>query len=225
MCAPAVLLFISAGLVSATAAGVDAPPPPPLDSAVADRVEAVQERLWGKRGSLFLGPEGSFAFNDPFVIRGGGGGRAVYWIRSLVGLSLDVTGWGEAPSEEAIIAQRELRAQIRPAGSSWAALLGVELAPADGKIAALGGILPFELFLRAGAGWAASRNDAGSSTGLGITAGLGLRWFVSSRFGIDTSLTWRTAAVALSLNGALVPVRDSIVSFDLGLPFRLGGGP
>ena len=45
-----------------------------------DRIEAVQHRVWLKRGALMLEPQASVAFNDPFLARGGGGLRAVYWI-------------------------------------------------------------------------------------------------------------------------------------------------
>ncbi len=190
-----------------------------------DHIEAVQARAWAKRGALTIGPIGSFAFNDPFLVRGGGGLEAVYWVRSLLGLSLDATGWGQAPSQDAIIAQRELRAQLKPAGSTWAALAGAEVTPADGKIAALGGILPFELFLQLGLGAASSRYDVSSSAVFALSAAFGVRWFLSERFGLDTSLTWRSASVTRFINGGAVPANDTVVSFNLGVPLRVGGGP
>jgi hypothetical protein len=197
----------------------------PVSIPTSDHIEAVQTRAWIKRGALTIGPEGSFAFNDPFLVRGGGGVRAVYWVRSLFGLSIDATGWGQAPSEDAIIAQRELRAQLRPTGSSWCALGGAEITPIDGKIAALGGILPFELQLRLAAGAASSRDAVTSSPALALSAGIGARWFLSPLVALDTTVTWRSASITRSLNGASVASRDTVVSFDLGVPLRVGGGP
>ena len=196
---------------------------PPIPAS--DHVEAVQARAWIKRGALTIAPVASYAFNDPFLIRGGGGLRAVYWIRSLVGFSLDVSGWAQTPSEDARIAQRELRAQIEPTGSSWAALMGAEIAPVDGKIAVLSSIVPFELFLRLGAGPASSTDAVTSAPALALSAGLGARWYLQGHFGLDTSLTWRSASITRSLNGLPVDARDTVVSFDVGIPFRFGGGP
>lgn len=189
-----------------------------------DHIESVQTRAWVKRNALTLTPMGSFAFNDPFLVRGGGGLRAVYWIRSLIGLSVDVSGWAQAPSEQARIAQRELRAQLRPTGSSWAALGGAEVTPIDGKLAMFGAIMPFELFLRLGLGAASSRDAVDSSPVFAMSAGLGVRWFAASQVGLDLGLTWRSAAITRVLNGSPTASRDTVVSFDLGVPFRIGGG-
>ncbi len=218
-------VYVSALLLGSMAAAglAEAQEPPSLPPS--DHIEAVQARAWMKRGSFTLEPLGSFAFNDPFLVQGGGGLRAIYWVRSLLGLTVEATGWGQTPSEDAIIAQRELRAQLRPAGSTWAAMGGAEITPADGKIAALGGILPFELLLQIEAGAASSRDSVDSAPALALSAGLGMRWFVSPHVGIDTSITWRSASIVRSINGSSVPSRDTIVSFDLGVPLRLGGAP
>jgi hypothetical protein len=212
--------LLAAALFSSVARAEDAVAVPP-----SDHIESVQNRAWVKRNSLMLEPVGSFAFNDPFLVRGGGGLRAVYWIRSLIGVSVDVSGWAQAPSEQARIAQRELRAQLRPTGSSWSALAGAEATPIDGKLAFFSAIVPFELSLRLGLGAASSRDAIDSSPVFAMSAGLGVRWFMTSHFGLDTGLTWRSASITRYLNGTPTPSRDTLVSFDVGVPFRIGGGP
>jgi hypothetical protein len=205
------------------AAPLRAAEPVPEIAKSADHVEAVQSRAWLKRGAFVLEPTASYAFNDPFLVRGGFGGRVVWWPRSLLGLSVEASGWSQAPSEDARVAQRELRAQLRATGSSWMALAGAEIAAADGKLALGGGILPFELLLRLGAGAASSRDAVTSTPALALSAGVAMRWFLSERWGLDTALSWRSASITRSIDGALVPARDTAVSFEVGVPFRLGG--
>lgn len=192
---------------------------------LSDHIEAVQDRAWLKRNSLTLEPESSIAFNDPFLLRGGGGLRAVYWIRSLIGVSLDATGWGQTPTPDAYVAQRELHAQIRPAASAWSVLGGAEVTPVDGKIGAGSTIVPFEMFLRLGVGAAATSEAITGAPTFAFSAALGVRWFLSDRFGLDTSFTWRSASITRSIAGVNSDWLDTIVAFDVGVPFRIGGGP
>jgi hypothetical protein len=189
----------------------------------ADHIESIQQRAWTKRGAFLLEPLASFSFNDPFLIRGGAGARASFWPRSLIGLTAEASYWAQTPSDDARTAQRELRARMRATGSSWVAYGGAEITPADGKLAALGGVLPFELVLRLGVGAASSRDAISSTPAFSMTAGLGVRWFASERFGVDTSVTWRSASITRSIDGALVSARDTAISFEVGVPFKFGG--
>ena len=115
-----------------------------------------------------------------------------------------------------MVAQRELHAQIRPTASSWSALGGAELTPIDGKIALGSGILPFEMFLRLGLGASASSEAVRSTPTFAFAAGLGARWFLTGRFGLDTSFTWRSASITRQINGVATDLRDTIVAFDVG---------
>jgi hypothetical protein len=191
----------------------------------ADHIEAVQQRAWLKRNSLMLEPESSIAFNDPFLLRGGGGLRAVYWVRSLLGLSVDASGWGQTPTPDAYVAQRELHAQIRPAASAWSVLAGAEVTPIDGKVGAGSSIVPFEMFLRLGVGAAATSEAITGAPTFAFSAALGVRWFFSNRIGFDTSFSWHTASITRSIAGVSSDWLDSVVSFEVGMPFRIGGGP
>lgn len=189
-----------------------------------DRIESVQSRAWAKKGAGALSATAAYGLNDPFLARGGGGLRATYWPRSLLGLTLEVSGWAQTPSASARIAQRELRARMRSAGSSWVALVGAEMSAADGKLALGETIVPFELMLRLGGGAASSGTDLDSAPALALGAGVGFRWFLSGVVGLETTLSWRTASVVRQLDGQGASARDTVVAFELGLPFRLGGG-
>ena len=193
-------------------------------SSPADHIESIQQRAWIKRGAALIEPYANYAFNDPFLLRGGLGARLSYWPRSLIGLTLEASAWAQTPSDDARTAQRELRARLRATGSSWVALGGAEITPADGKLAILGGVLPFELLFRLGVGAASSRDNITSTPAFAMSAGLGIRWFASSHFGVDTSVTWRSASITRSIDGALVAARDTAIAFEIGVPMRVGGG-
>lgn len=188
-----------------------------------DRIESVQARAWPKRGAFSVAPLGSYAFNDPFLFRGGGGGRLTYWPRPIIGFTLEGSAFAQTPTPSARVAQRELRARMRPTASGWVAMLGGEVSALDGKIALGSSVLPFEGFLRLSAGAAASDEALDSSPALAFGGGVGMRWFVSSWFGLETTLAWRSASIRRDVSGRSVAARDTAVAFELALPIRIGG--
>lgn len=189
-----------------------------------DRVEAVQERAWQKRGAFALAPLAATGLNDPFLLRGGVGLRGTWWPRSLVGLSLEAAGWGQTATASAEVAQRELRARLRPTGSGWMALGQVEVSAVDGKIAGFGSILPFELALRGGLGAVSSREASFAQPSFAISGGVLARWFSTGSTAIETGLALRSASVERRINGRVSSFRDTVVSFEVAVPFRFGGG-
>ena len=187
-----------------------------------DRVEAVQPRAWPKRGGMAVAPFGAWAFNDPFVSRGGGGLRALWWPRSLLGVTLEASAWGQRPSDAAKTAQRELHARLRESSSGWSALAGGELSVADAKVAFGPRIVPLELVLRASIGLA-GQEGGGAATALG--GAVSARWFLERRWGLETAVAWRTATLGRSLDGRTVGARDTLVALELSVPVRWGGRP
>ncbi len=174
---------------------------------------------------MVLAPVAGYALDDPFLIRGGGGLRASWWPRSLLALTLDVQGWGQTPSAAARVAQRELRARMRPGASAWFAAAGAEVAAVDGKVAVGRGVVPFELVLRASVGVASGTEDLDGDPVAVVVAAAGARWFAGERWGLETSIAWRTAPLVRELDGRAVSTRDSVVALELGLPLRFGGEP
>lgn len=193
------------------------------EQAASDRIEAVQTRAWVRHGAMLVTPLVNAALDDPFLLRGGAGARVAYWPRSLLGFGLEASAWGQTRTAAARVAQRELRARLRPAGSGWLATASMEVVAVDGKIAGFGGILPFELALRAAAGAASSRDDFVSAPTLAFAAAFVARWFPSTRVGIETSLVVRSAALERTIDGQKTSSKDTVVSFELGVPLRFGG--
>lgn len=187
----------------------------------ADRIEAVQTRAWVKRGSFAVAPTIAAGVNDPFLIRGFAGARLTWWPRSLLGFSLEAGALAQTPTGASRVAQRELRARLRPGGSGWIALGTVELSAVDGKVAIGSAIVPFELFIRGGAGMAASRPEFFSEPGAAFAAGLGLRWFARESLGVDAALMWRSTAITRDVGGREVSDRDVMLAFEVAVPFRL----
>lgn len=205
-------------LIGTLAVPAIAQEPPP-----ADRIEAVQQRAWVKRGSFALAPVLDAGFNDPFLLRGSAGLRATWWPRSLIGFSLEAGAFAQAPTGASRVAQRELRARMRAGGSGWLTLASVEIAPVDGKVALAGAIVPFEIFLRGGVGLAASRQEFFSEPGAAFAAGLGLRWFALPAMGVEAALVWRSTSVVREIAGREVSDRDVMVAFEVAVPFRPWG--
>lgn len=190
-----------------------------------DRIEAIQPRAWIRNGAVTLAPTFASAVDDPFLLRGGAGARVAWWPRSMLAFSLEASAWGQTRTAAARVAQRELRARLRPTGSGWFSALSVEVVGVDGKIAGFGGILPFELGLRAGVGAASSRDDFASSPALAFTGAAVARWFYAPIFGVETSLVVRSAALERTVDGRRFSASDTVVSFELGFPFFVGGRP
>lgn len=192
-------------------------------TAASDRIEAVQTRAWVRHGAVLVTPLVNVALDDPFLLRGGAGVRLAYWPRSLLGFSLEASAWGQTRTSAARVAQRELRARLRPSGSGWLATASVEVVAADGKVAGFGGILPFELSLRAAVGAASSRDEFASAPALAFATAFVARWFPTDRLGIETSLVLRSAALERTIDGRKTSSKDTVVSFELGIPLRFGG--
>lgn len=211
-----------AGLVVLVWAAVAGAQAPGIEPGEADRIEAVQRRTWARAGAFTVTPFAAAGLDDPFLLRGGAGGRAAWWPSSLVGLSLEASAWGQTPSATARVAQRELRARMRPTGAGWFAAASLEIVGVDGKIAGFGGILPFELGLRAGAGAASATEDFSGAPALAFTGGLVARWLPSSFAGIETSFVVRSAALQRVIDGKVVDASDTVFGFELGVPFLLG---
>lgn len=188
-----------------------------------DRIEAVQTRAWVRHGAIIVTPLTDAALDDPFLLRGGAGVRFAYWPRSLLGFGLEASGWGQTRTSAARVAQRELRARLRPSGSGWLALASAEVVAVDGKVAGFGGILPFELAVRAAFGAASSRDDFVSAPTLAMAAAFVARWFPSERVGVETSIVVRSAALQRTINGQQTSTKDTVVSFEFGVPLRFGG--
>jgi hypothetical protein len=211
----AVLLSVQAG-----AQGPSAPDERPAP----DLVEAVQARAWTKKGAFALTPLLAAGLDDPFLAQGGAGLRLGWWPRSLVGITIEASGWLQGPSDAARVAQRELRARLRSAGSPWTALAAAEVSAADGKLALGGDIVPFEFLLRLGAGGAAASEEPAGPVSLLLSAGVGMRWFLGASVGLETNLVWRSASLTREIAGQVVSGRDTVVALELGVPLRLGGG-
>ena len=163
------------------------------------------------------------ALDDPFLLRGGAGARVTYWPKSLVGIGLEASAWGQARTAAAKVAQRELRARMRPTGSGWFAAASLEIVGVDGKIAGFGGILPFEIGLRTGIGAASSRDDFVSPPAFSFSGAVA-RWFARDWIGVETSIVVRSAALELVVDGKRTSAKDTVVAFELGIPLLLGGG-
>jgi hypothetical protein len=102
---------------------------------------------------------------------------------------------------------------------------GAEIPAVDGKVAVGRGIVPFELVVRAAMGVAAGTEDVGGQVVAVMVAAAGARWFVGERWGVETTIVWRTAPLVRELDGRAVSTRDAVVAFELGLPLRFGGEP
>ncbi len=188
-----------------------------------DRIEALNSRAWQKRGSFGMAGFGSYAFNDPMLIRGGGGVRLSWWPRSLVGLSIEAAGGVQGPTNAAKAAQRELKSRLRETGASWNAVSSLELSAADGKAAFGTAIVGFELLLRAGLGVQASEEALRSKPVLASMAALGTRWFLGPRWAFELNLSWRQGSLVRRIDGASVSSRDMVVALEGGVVARLGG--
>lgn len=188
-----------------------------------DRIEAIQPRPWVRNGAVTVAPTFASALDDPFLLRGGIGGRVAWWPRSLLAVSLEGSVWAQSRTAAARVAQRELRARLRPTGSGWFAALAVEVVGVDGKIAGFGSILPFELGLRAGVGGASSRDDFVSSPALSFSAAAVARWFPFRSVGVETSLVVRSATLERTVDGRRFDASDTIVAIEMGMPLFIGG--
>lgn len=202
----------------ASVAGAQEPAP-----ASVDRIEAIQPRAWVRNGAVTAAPTFASAVDDPFLLRGGVGARVAWWPRSLLAVSLEGSAWVQSRTASARVAQRELRARLRPTGSGWFAALSVEVVGIDGKIAGFGRILPFELGLRAGVGGASSRDDLFSAPSLAFTGAVVARWFHTPVVGVETSLVVRSAALERTVDGRQFDASDTVVAFELGVPLFVGG--
>lgn len=188
-----------------------------------DRIEAVQPRAWAKKGAIVVTPIGAWGLDDPFQLRGGGGARLSYWPRPIIAWTLETTAWAQTSSDASRVAQRELRARFRPVGSLWNATIGAEISAIDGKVTAGSTIVPFECVLRSAVGVGSATEDIDGGAIAVMSAGAGFRWFSGDRWGVETSITWRSFPLARDVGGARESARDSLVTFDLGLPLRIGG--
>lgn len=189
----------------------------------AGRIEAVQQRAWSKRGSFAVSPSLSYGVNDPFLHRGGAALRVTAWPRSLVGFSLEVGGFTQTRSEAARVAQRELRARMRPTVGGWHLMGGAEASALDGKLALFGQIVPFEGYVRLSAGTAFAGEGVVDNPALALGAAAGFRWFLTSGLGIETALAWRTASFVREVNGRPESARDAVLALELSVPWRFGG--
>ncbi len=189
-----------------------------------DLVESVQPRAWMKKGSVAVAPFGAWGLNDPFLNRAGGGLRALWWPRPLLGVTLEGSAWGQRPSDAARTAQRELHARLREAASGWSALAGLELTVADGKVAFGSNIAPLELVLRSSLGLCSTTEDLRGHPTTALSAALASRWFMNARWAMETGLSWRTATLERSVDGRPVAARDTLVALELAAVWRWGGG-
>jgi hypothetical protein len=188
-----------------------------------DRAEAVQPRAWLKRGSFGLSPFGAWGLNDPFLSRGGGGLRALWWPRPLLGVTLEGAAWGQRPSDAARTAQRELHARMREAASGWSVLAGVELTVADGKVAFGSHIAPLEILLRTSLGACGTTEDVSGDPTSAVAAAVASRWFVNASWAVETGLAWRTATLERTVDGRPVAGRDTFVALEVAADWRWGG--
>ncbi len=188
-----------------------------------DRVEAVQPRAWLKQGSVALAPFGAWAVNDPFLSRAGGGVRAFWWPRPLLGLTLEGSAWGQRPSDAARTARRELRARLRPAASGWSVLAGAELSVADGKVAFGSRIAPFEVVLRSALGLCSSTEELRGHPVPALGASVGTRWFLGPSWALETTLALRTATLERTVDGRPAAARDTNVALEFAGDWRWGG--
>lgn len=190
----------------------------------ADRIEAVQTKVWVRHAAFGIAPLVAVALDDPFVIQAGGGVRLSFWPTSLLGVGVEGSAFGQASTQASKVAQRELRARLKPVGGGWALAAIAEVVAVDGKVAGFGKILPFEMALRAGVGAVSRRNDFHASLTPSLQGALVARWFVGGRVGVETNVVVRTAALESSLDTVTTSVRDTTVAFEIAIPFLLGGG-
>lgn len=129
------------------------------DVTLGDRVKAVQRKHFLKRGRLHLEPTFGFSLNDAFRPKLAFGAVLGYHLADSLALQIRYDRYVIAESDNQRLAKRELQAVLPFSNLEWSA--GGELAwtPIYGKLAFLGGIVQYDLYLTTGLGAAWSQTS------------------------------------------------------------------
>lgn len=179
------------------------------DTALGDRVKAVQRKGFLKRGRLEITPLLAVSLNDPFYQKLGGGLRLAYHLQDSFALAARGVYYTPFSADAVRQAKIALQSQLNPSQLHGQAMLDGIWSPVYGKAAVLASrIVHFDLFLQAGFGavWSAT-SLAPRSEGPHIATdfGGGVRFY---------PLDW--AAFEVGLLATLYPDQP-----DLGLPSTL----
>ncbi len=127
------------------------------DAALGDRVKAVQRKGFLKRGRLQIGALFAPTVNDAFYQKYGFGGRLAYNLEDSLALGVRYTGYASVQTEYRKQAVLAFQSVLLPSKIHHEFMAEAIWSPVYGKVAFFGrGIVHFDLFLLAGAGFVLS---------------------------------------------------------------------
>lgn len=164
-----------------------------------DRVKSVQRKLYVKRGRFELAPSIAININDPYYTKFGGSIRAAFHFADNLAVSARFTLMQTLPTDDVIVAKKNLQAQIFYSVPYWSAMADFEWSPFYGKVSFLNSILHLDAYVVAGGGvvyaqTSAARLDNGSPdpsrSGLkpAFDLGLGLRFVAKDFLAVNVAL-------------------------------------
>ncbi len=149
------------------------------DTALGDRVKAVQRKHFLKRGRLEAVPSFALSLNDAFNSKVGAGLAVNYHLADSIALSLHYDKFYRAQSDNVRIAKRELRSLLLASAIDWSAGVDFLWTPIYGKLSWFNTIVQYDLFLATGVGGVWSQTSgAPVDDGLhpAVNAGIGQRF-------------------------------------------------
>ena len=149
------------------------------DTALGDRVKAVQRKHFLKRGRLEAVPSFALSLNDAFNSKVGAGLAVNYHLADSIALSAHYDQFYRAQSDNVRIAKRELRSLLLASAIDWTAGVDFVWTPIYGKLAWFNTIVQYDLFLATGVGgvWSQTSGDpVGDGLHPSIDAGIGQRF-------------------------------------------------
>jgi outer membrane beta-barrel protein len=149
------------------------------DTALGDRVKAVQRKHFLKRGRLEAVPSFALSLNDAFNSKVGAGLALNYHLADSIAVSVHYDQFYRAQSDNVRIAKRELRSLLLASAIDWSTGLDFVWTPIYGKLAWFNTIVQYDLFLSTGAGAVWSQTSgAPVNDGLhpAVSAGIGQRF-------------------------------------------------
>lgn len=149
------------------------------DTALGDRVKAVQRKHFLKKGRLEAVPSFAISLNDAFNSKVGAGLALNYHLADSIALSLHYDKYYRAQSDNVRIAKRELRSLLLASAIDWTAGVDFVWTPIYGKLSWFNTIVQYDLFLATGVGgvWSQTSGDpVGDGLHPAIDAGIGQRF-------------------------------------------------
>jgi len=189
-----------------------------------DEIAAVQKRPLRQAKRLELWGYGEMSIADPYLQRWGGGLRGMYHLREGLAVGLDVSGLGTWPTEELVIAKRELHARIIESHQRAAIAGMASIAPIYGKVALPGdALVHFETFLDAGLGGVLAETEAGRGLRPMVTAGIGQRLFLGENFALTARVGGELYAEHVLVEGQQQTHAMGFWTVQFGLSWYLPG--